>query len=120
MTVNQMGLYPAEDAVTAAFEFESGVVGTGSWCFTVPKKQESDVTEIIGSKGRISFSFFSNDVIHVETDNMVENFEIPKPEHVHQPLVEMVVKDLRGEGSCPSTGETGIRASMWMDKITNG
>ncbi len=116
--VNQTGLYPADDAVTASFQFESGALGTGSWCFTVPEKQESDVTEIIGSKGRISFSFFSNNVIHVETETMVENFEIAKPEHVHQPLVDLVVKDLRGGGICPSTGETGVRASMWMDKIT--
>jgi predicted dehydrogenase len=117
VSANQSGLYPAADALTAAFQFESGVVGTGSWCFTVPERQASDVTEIIGSKGRISFSFFSNNVVHVETETMVENFEIPKPDHVHQPLVELVVQELRGEGKCPSTGETGMRASMWMDKI---
>jgi predicted dehydrogenase len=117
VSVNQSGLYPAADAVTATFLFESGVIGTGSWCFTVPERQVADVTEIIGSKGRISFSFFSNNVVHVETETMVENFEIPKPEHVHQPLVELVVQELRGEGKCPSTGETGMRASMWMDKI---
>ncbi len=117
VSVNQAGLYAAEDAVTAAFKFESGVVGTGSWCFSVPERQTSDVTEIIGSKGRISFSFFSNNVIHVETETMVENFEIPRPEHVHQPLVELVVQALRGEGACPSTGETAIRANMWMDRI---
>lgn len=118
LSVNQTGLYPADDAVTAAFLFESGVIGTGSWCFTVPDRQASDVTEIIGSKGRISFSFFSNNVVHIETETMVENVEIPKPDHVHQPLVELVVQELRGEGTCPSTGETGMRASMWMDKIT--
>jgi hypothetical protein len=77
-----------------------------------------DVTEIIGSKGKISFSFFSNTVLHVETETMVENFDIPHPEHVHQPLVDLVVKDLRGEGTCPSTGETGIRATQIMDWIT--
>lgn len=117
IATNQAGLYAIEDAVTANFKFESGIIGTGSWCFTVPKKQESDVTEIIGSKGRISFSFFANQVLHVETETMVENFEIPNPPHVHQPLVDLVVKDLRGEGTCPSTGETGLRSSLLMDKI---
>lgn len=114
---NQAGLYQIEDAVTAAFQFESGVLGTGSWCFTVPEKQSMDVTEIIGSKGRISFSFFSNTVLHVETETMVENFDIPHPPHVHQPLVELLVQELRGEGKCPSTGETGMRATMLMDTI---
>jgi predicted dehydrogenase len=56
--VNQAGLYPADDAVVASIQFESGVLGTGSWCFTTPEKQVSEVTEIVGSKGRISFSFF--------------------------------------------------------------
>jgi predicted dehydrogenase len=106
-----------EDAVSAIMQFESGVLGTGSWCFTVPEKQTSEVTEIIGSKGRISFSFFSNTVLHIETETMVENFDIPHPEHVHQPLVELVVQDLRGEGTCPSTGETGMRSTELMDKI---
>ncbi len=118
VSVNQAGLYPADDAVTAAFLFESGITGTGSWCFTVPEKQAADVTEVIGSRGRISFSFFSNTVLHIETETMVENFDIPHPAHVHQPLVKLVVKTLRGEGSCPSTGETGIRATMIMDQIT--
>jgi len=117
LATNQAGLYQVEDAVTAVFQFDSGLMGTGSWCFTVPEKQTSDVTEIIGSKGRISFSFFSNTVLHIETETMVENFDIPHPNHVHQPLVDLVVKELRGEGICPSTGETGMRASMLMDKI---
>jgi predicted dehydrogenase len=117
ISVNQAGLYPADDAVVAAFEFDSGVLGTGSWCFTTPEKQVSEVTEVIGSKGRISFSFFSNEVIHVETETMVEDFEIPKPKHVHQPLVEMVVRELRGEGKSPSTGESGMRSTMWLDRF---
>ena len=117
LAMNQAGLYPTEDLVSAVFQFESGVMGTGSWCFTVPEKQAMDVTEIIGSKGKISFSFFSNTVLHVETETMVENFNIPHPEHVHQPLVDTIVKDLRGEGKSPSTGETGLTSTKLMDLI---
>ncbi|MCG8306862.1 MAG: Gfo/Idh/MocA family oxidoreductase [Cytophagales bacterium] len=117
LAANQAGLYEVEDAVTATFQFEAGILGTGSWCFTVPERQISEVTEIVGSKGRISFSFFSNTVLHIETETMVENFDVPNPEHVHQPLVDLVVKDLRGEGSCPSTGKTGMRATMLMDNM---
>ena len=62
VATNQAGLYTVEDAVTSAFQFESGIIGTGSWCFTVPEKQSMDVTEIVGSKGKISFSFFSNTI----------------------------------------------------------
>jgi predicted dehydrogenase len=118
IATNQTGLYVADDTVSAVFRFESGILGTGSWCFTVPEKQAMDVTEIIGSKGRISFSFFNNTILHIETETMAENFDLPHPEHVQQPLVDLIVKDLRGEGTCPSTGETGIRATKLMDQIT--
>lgn len=114
---NQAGLYAASDAVTATWKHNNGVLATGSWCFTVPEKQSMDVTEVIGSKGRLSFSFFANSVLHIETDTMVENFELPKPAHVHQPLVELVVQSLRGEGVCPSTGESGMRASYLLEQI---
>ncbi len=116
--VNQAGLYPAEDAVSAVFLFESGATGTGSWCFTIPDNLAKEEAEIVGARGRINFSFFSSTVIRIETETRTEKLEIPHPAHVHQPLVEMVVKDLRGEGICPSTGETGIRATMLMDQIT--
>jgi len=114
---NQADLYPAEDAVSAIFLFKSGVIGTGSWCFTVPEKQTMEVTEIVGSKGRISFSFFGNTILHIDTETLSEDFDIPHPKHVHQPLVDMVVKALRGEGTCPSTGQTGIRATFLLDQI---
>jgi predicted dehydrogenase len=44
---NQAGLYPADDSVVANFEFASGVLGNGSWCFTVNKEQSTDETQLI-------------------------------------------------------------------------
>ncbi|MCD6597119.1 MAG: Gfo/Idh/MocA family oxidoreductase, partial [Bacteroidales bacterium] len=35
MVSNQGGKYSAEDIVLANFKFNSGILGTGSWCFTV-------------------------------------------------------------------------------------
>ena len=115
---NQAGLYAADDIVMANFEFESGVLGTGSWCFTVNQEQRMEQTQIIGSKGKITFSFFENFLIKVETKAGVDEYRIPFPEHVQQPLIEQIVADLRGEGQSPSTGETGARSSMVLDWIT--
>lgn len=119
MASNQTNLYPADDIVSSVFQFESGIAGTGSWCFTVPKNQTIDATEIIGSKGKITFSFFDSTIIRLDSENNTEDFDIPKPKHVHQPLVDLVVKELRGEGHCPSTGITGIRATLLMDQIVS-
>lgn len=115
---NQAGLYTADDIVMANFAFESGVLGTGSWCFTVNSEQRTETTELIGSKGKITFSFFENFLITVDTTICTEEIRVPFPAHVQQPLIELIVGDLRGEDKSPSTGETGARSSQLMDWIT--
>lgn len=115
---NQAGLYEADDLVVAQFEFESGVLGTGNWCFTVNKEQRLEQTEFIGSKGKLSFSFFEKFFIKLETKTGVEDITVPFPEHVQQPLIDLIVQDLRGEGKSPSTGETGARSNWILDQIT--
>ena len=45
---NQAGLYKADDIVVAHFEFESGILGTGSWCYTVSAEQRIDRAQLIG------------------------------------------------------------------------
>ena len=116
---NQAHLYKADDIVVANFEFENGIVGNGSWCYTINKEQRTEQGQFIGSKGKITFSFFEAKPIKVETADGVREYEAPYPEHVQQPLLETIVKELRGEGKCPSTGETGARANLIMDYITS-
>lgn len=117
---NQAGLYPADDIVVANFEFESGILGNGSWCYTINKEQRIDEAQIIGSKGKITFSFFEKYSIKVETGSYSEELHIPYPMHVQQPLIDLIVKDIRGEGKSPSTGETGARANLILEWITKG
>ncbi|WP_338876564.1 Gfo/Idh/MocA family oxidoreductase [Spirosoma sp. SC4-14] len=115
---NQAGLYQADDIVVATFEFESGILGTGSWCYTVNREQRIDETQFIGSKGKITFSYFENYRIKIETETGIEEVTIPFPDHIQQPLLEMIVDELRGIGKSPSTGQTGARANSIMDQIT--
>ena len=116
---NQAGMYPADDIVVANFEFENGIPGNGSWCFTINKEQRIDQSQIIGSKGKILFSFFESSMIRVETEDGIQEYDVPYPPHVQQPLLETIVQELREEGKCPSTGETGARANLIMDWITS-
>ncbi len=116
--VNQAGLYPADDAFVATYQFASGVIGTGNWCYTVSSGQRTDQAEIYGSKGKITFHFFEKFTIRLETEDHTEEFFLPYPTHVQQPLIETIVRELRGEkGACPSNGETGARANLIMDWI---
>lgn len=114
---NHAHLYPAEDIVCASFRFESGVLGSGVWCFTVSEKYKTDRTEIIGSQGKITFSSFDPVPVYIETLEGVKKYEMPWPEHVQQPLIQTVVDELQGQGKCPSTGITAARTSWVMDEI---
>lgn len=113
--VNQAGLYAAEDQVAAHFEFESGVVGTGSWCFTTFR--EIDRTEIVGTKGLVAFSSFDETPIEWVTAAGKTEFLIPNPAHIQQPLIQSIVDALNGKGMCPSTGESGARTTAIIDQL---
>ncbi|WP_338449506.1 Gfo/Idh/MocA family oxidoreductase [Niallia oryzisoli] len=113
---NQAGYYRAEDIVTGTYRFESGVHGIGSWCFTA--FDDVDVNEIVGSKGKISFSTFGNEPIVLKTTSGTEQWRFEAPLHVHQPLLETIVADLlEGSSQCSSIGVTAARTNWVMGKI---
>lgn len=112
---NQGKLYKAEDTVSATFTFESGAHGVGLWSFSA--NENLDSTEIIGSRGKITYSTFLELPILLEKEGTVSRFDIPHPEHVQQPLIQNIVDELLGLGKSPSTGRTGAMTSWVMDRI---
>ncbi|MEW9124025.1 MAG: Gfo/Idh/MocA family oxidoreductase [Thermotaleaceae bacterium] len=112
---NQGYLYRAEDIVAANFVFQSGVQGTGIWCFTA--YEDYDMNEIVGSQGKISFPTFGSNPVRLTTENGTIEFPIENPLHIQQPFIQTVVDDLIGKGKCPSTGESAARTSWVMDTI---
>jgi len=115
--LNQAGLYPAEDIVSVSFIFRSGVVGNGTWCFSVSREGQIDEIEIVGSKGKISFSTFSFTPIRVESESGYEAFDLPRPDPIQEPMIQTVVDELLGRGQCPSTGLTASRTTRVMEEI---
>lgn len=117
---NMAGLYPAEDAVSGSWKHESGVIGSGSWCFVVDKNSTEDYIQIIGEKGEIYLPCFSHGKMTVKTVNATEELEFENPKHISQNLVQQVVDELQGEGKCVSTGESAARASWVLDEMVKG
>ncbi len=115
MAANQAGHFPAEDIVSGAFAFESGVQGSGVWCFTA--FDNLDRTEIVGDRGKITFSTFGEDPVELTTPDGTTHFAIANPRHIQQPLIQTVVDDILGAGRCPSTGVSGARTSWVMDHM---
>jgi predicted dehydrogenase len=112
---NQMNLYPGEDIVSASFQFENNIIGSGLWCFTSNIKEDS--IEIVGQIGKISFSTFSTVPVKIHLDDKSESITIDHPEHIQQPHIQSIVNELLGEGECPSHGNSAARTTRVMDQI---
>lgn len=112
---NQAGNYAAEDVVTGAWRHESGAQGSGAWSFSAGIG--ADVNQIIGSAGRLTFSTFGNEAVVLENSQGIREFPFEPEPHVHQPLIQTIVDELNGQGSCPSTGESGARTSWVMARL---
>jgi predicted dehydrogenase len=113
-SINTAGAYAAEDVTVAAFEFESGALGTGVWNFNAAEK--TDVITFTGSEGELTTPIFSDTGVMVKRGNVKTGEEVKNPPHVHQPLIQTIVDELRGNGACPSSGETAARTSWVLDK----
>lgn len=112
---NLGGAYVAEDTVSAAYEFETGVQGTGTWCFC--GYENKDVNEIVGSTGKLTFSTFGHEPVLLTTVHNTVSFHFDPPQHIQQPLIQTIVDDLLGLGRCASTGLTAARTSRVMGQI---
>lgn len=112
---NQAGMYKAEDIVNGTFRFASGVQGVGMWCFSAFENR--DITEIVGTEGRISYSTFDARPIVLTRHEGSTEFAFDNPQHISQPLIQTVVDDLNGTGKCPSTGPTAARTTWVMDQM---
>lgn len=120
ISTNQSGLYKSDDIVSASFRFESGVVGSGLWCFTADNSSEKDSIRIIGSQGEISFNCFG-DPMTIQLKSSISGEQTLNYLHeqpIQQHLVQLIVDELRGKGTSPSTGVSGARATAVMEDIT--
>ena len=113
-SINTAGAYSAEDVTVAAFELANGLLGTGVWNFNASEK--IDVMTFIGTDGELITPIFSDTDVIVKRGSVKTVEEVRNPPHVHQPLIQTVVDELRGNGTCPSTGESAARTSWVLDK----
>ena len=116
---NRGGLYEAEDTISACFKFESGLPGSGSWCFVAHESAKEDRIEIIGDKGMICFSVFTYEPIGLHTERGREEILPPNPPHVQLPLIQTVVEHLQGKAICTCDGISATPTNWVMDRILN-
>lgn len=114
--VNQAGYYPADDLVSGEILFDNKVIFNGTWCFTVPAEEKTDLVEIIGSEGKISFAVFGQ-YYAITKKGREERFEIPAPPHIQQPMIQLVVEYFSGKGENPCPAFEGIEVMKIIDNF---
>lgn len=114
---NRAGLYEPEDTVSAAFMFENGIHGSGSWCFVGHESAQDDRIQIIGDKGMVTFSVFNYDPIHLYLSDGMHEIKVANPPYVQLPLIRSVIEHLQGIGTCTCTSISATPNNWVMDRV---
>lgn len=118
---NRGGQYDLEDHVELEFKTTLGSHGTAVWSLIEPERFDEYL--FAGDRGELRFSCFGKDPVRISRPGggVVESFDIPYPPHVGQPLIQLMVDELRGAvGACPSTGVSALRTQQVMDIALEG
>jgi 1,5-anhydro-D-fructose reductase (1,5-anhydro-D-mannitol-forming) len=98
---NQRQFNCADDTVHGWAKLQSGVVLQGRWHFAVAPDQTRDLCEIIGTQGKLTINFFGQQVIRLTNIDGEQEFIIPNPQHIQQPMIEQVNNYFRGDRDNP-------------------
>lgn len=118
VSANQGNYYPADDIVQGSLFFENKVLFNGLWCFTVPKEETKDSCEIIGSKGKLSFSIFKHDKLSTEVEGEKNELTFETQKHIQEPMIEKVVEHFLGEGPNPCSPGEGVEVMRIIELFT--
>ena len=74
---------------------------------------------IDGSKGQIRFATFGEGAFALLLPNQKPlHFHLELPHHIQRPLIQSIVEELLGTGTCPSTGLSAARTNWVMEELT--
>lgn len=118
--VNLAGNYDVADTVTAVWKHRNGVLGNAVWCFSTTAGSAQDEIVIVGTEGQLTCGTFDFKPIELLTESGKTLFDYERPLHIQQGLISAIVDELRGQGDCPSTGETALRATKIIEAILMG
>jgi 1,5-anhydro-D-fructose reductase (1,5-anhydro-D-mannitol-forming) len=88
------------------------------WNFNAPVSADSIV--FTGSDGEIATAVRADEDVIVTRGGQPNLHRFRNPPHVHQPLIQTIVDELRGKGKCESTGESAARSSWVMERCLEG
>ena len=99
------------------FQFENGLVGSGSWCFVAHESARVDRILIIGNEGLVSFSVFNYAPIELHTSEGTQRFTVENPSYVQYPLIKNVCEHLQGLAVCTCTSVSATPVNWALYRI---
>lgn len=118
-SLNQAGKYPADDIVSANIIFKSSVVFNGLWSFAAAPGMDADTCEIIGTKGKISFSVFDSQTFNLTLGNKTEILSFEPLIHVQLPMIQKVVSYFLNKAPNPCSGADAVKVMQMIDAVTS-
>jgi 1,5-anhydro-D-fructose reductase (1,5-anhydro-D-mannitol-forming) len=112
-SAHSSGATAVEEVVALHFRTATGAVGCASWNFAASVQEER--LEIDGTEGRLSMEVLGYSPLTLSRGGRSETIDLPDSPHIQQPLIQTVVDELLGGGTCPSTGVSAARTSAVMD-----
>lgn len=119
ISVNQAGLYAAEDLVVGVAKLPNQVLFNGTWCFTTPEGKEEDIFEIQGSTGSLRFAVFGH-ALTIERNGIIETEKFQAPQHIQQPMIEKIVQYFLGNADNPCSAADAIQSMEMMEQFAYG
>ena len=77
-----------------------------------------DTCEIVGTKGKISFSVFENQTFELTVDNKTEMFSFDPLRHVQLPMIQKVVAYFLNKAANTCSAGEAVRVMQMMDAVT--
>jgi predicted dehydrogenase len=115
VATNSAHTYGAEDTVSYSLLFEKGIVASGLFAYSTCNEEES--VSVYGSEGELSVGFFRPTEVRLQCGGTAQIYQLPDPPHVHQPLIQAFVDELRGGPALESTGESAMEAARVIDGV---
>lgn len=119
LALNQGGFYTAADTVCGQAVFDRNILLQGTWSFTVPPEHKEDRVEILGTKGKISFSVFEHQDLQVTAGGTETRYSFDKLAHVQEPMIATVVRYFLGEAENPCPAEEGVAVMQLMEAFAS-
>lgn len=116
-SLNQQNIYPVPDLVAGHLLFNDNILADCLWTFGAPDKADTDICEIAGTHGSITFNFFGKPACLLRIGNDQESVFFEQPAHVQQPMIAAVSAFFRGVGANPCSGDEGAEVMDLIEEL---